>query len=307
MPQTTKRRETQKREQPVETVAIPQEVVEAPVEPRVSVILVARNQAPALRRAINALEKSQNRDRLEIIVVDCASTDESRDLDSEYETITVLRLPHNMGATRAMNIGTRTAKAEFVFFVSPNVEVAPETVTQLADRLENASDTSAVAPLLVDAEGNPVSRDEKIDDALAGNRGPVITATGESVVVEYAGCEALMIRKAFIKGMNYFDERFGHFGADLDLAMQINNAQRKIRIYPNIRATIHPAPDPNQGDPLFEADRINARAVFRSKYNGFFSGLTYRIGATFSALGGFRLKEMAAVLSGEKLDGSQSM
>ncbi|HTS78134.1 MAG TPA: glycosyltransferase [Bryobacteraceae bacterium] len=306
MPET-RRRDTQKREQPVETVAIPREQVEVPVEPRVSVILVSRNQAPALRRAIEALEKSQNRDRMEIIVVDCASEDESRELDSEYEKITLLRLPHNMGATRAMNIGTRTAKAEIVFFVSPNVEVSPDTVTRLADGLEGDSETTAVAPLLVDVEGNTVSRNQKIDDALSGNAGEPIVESEESIAVEYAGCDALMIRKQFIKGMNYFDQHYGHFGADVDLAAQIENAQRKIRLYPGIRATIHPAPDPNAGDPLFTADRIIGMSVWRRKYVGFFSGLTYRIGAIFSALAGLRFTELSALVSGQKLDGSQSM
>jgi GT2 family glycosyltransferase len=306
MPQI-QRRDTQKRETPIETVPVPQEPVEGPVEPRVSAILVSHNQAPALRRAIEALEKSQNRDRLEIIVVDCASDDESRDLDSEYENITLLRLPHNMGATRAMNIGTRTSKAEILLFISPNVEVAPDTVTKLADGLENDSDKSAVAPLLMDPEGHAISRSQSIEDALIGNPGEAIATDVECVAVEYAGRDALMIRKQFIKGMNYFDERFGHFGADVDLAMQMQNAQRKIGICPAIRATIHPAPDPNSNDPLFSADRILGTAAFLGKHEGFFGGLMYRIGAVFKALAGMRFKELTAVASGQKLDGTQSM
>jgi GT2 family glycosyltransferase len=302
------RRKDQKKELPVETVPIPQEQVEVPIEPRVSAILVARNQAGALRRAIDALEKSQNRDRLEIIVVDCASYDDTSQLDTEYENVTLLRLPHNLGATRAMNIGTRTAKAEILFFLSPNVEVATETVTKLADRLENASDTAAVSPLLADSQGKLVSREQKIREALKDTAdGQPITATGESVAVEYAPFNALMIRKQFIKGMNYFDERFGHFGADLDLAMQIGNAQRKIRVYPGIPATYYDAPDPQSDDPLFDADHEGGVAAWIGKYDGFFSGLVYRIGAIFRALLGLRLKEVAALASGQKLDGSQSM
>ncbi|MBZ5601758.1 MAG: glycosyltransferase [Acidobacteriia bacterium] len=302
------RRRTEKREQPVETVAIPQQPVEEIVEPRVSAILVAYNQAPALRRAIDALEKSLDRDRLEIIVIDNASDDESGQLDTEFENITLLRLPHNLGAARAMNIGVRTAKAEILFFLSPNIEVAPETATQLADRLENASDTAAVAPLLIDPSGAPVSRDQKIRDAIAGDdTGEIITATGESVAVEYAGPNVIMLRKSFLKGMNYFDERFGQFGADLDLAMQIRNTQRKIRIYPGIRAVYHAAPDPLSGDPLLAADRALGVAHWKGKYEGFFSGLMSRVGSIFSALAGFRFKELAALVSGQKLDGSQSM
>jgi len=307
MPET-RRRETQKREQPVETVAIPQEPVDQPVEPRVSVILIAHDQAAALRVAIAALEKSQDRERIEIIVVDCASHDDSRELDTEFENITLLRLPHNLGATRAMNIGVRTAKAEIIFFVSPNVEVAPGTITQLADRFENAPDTAAVCPLLIDRSGSPISRDQKIRDAVTGkNPGETITATGESVAVEYAPFTALMIRKQFIKGMNYLDERFGHFGADLDLAMQIRNAQRKIRIYPGIAATYHDAPYTFADETLATADRENGIAAWLAKYDGFFSGLMHRIGAIFGALARFRFGLLAALAGGKKLDGSQSM
>src|SRR5262249_3334889 len=90
---------------------------EEPLGLRVSVILVAYNQAPALRRALAALEKSADRERLEILVVDCGSTDESSRMDSEFPAINLLRLPHHLGATRAMNIATRTAKADLLFYL----------------------------------------------------------------------------------------------------------------------------------------------------------------------------------------------
>jgi GT2 family glycosyltransferase len=69
-------------------------------QPRVSVILVSHNQAPALRRAIDALEKSQGREEMEILLVDCGSQDESPHLDTDYPGITILRLPHHFGATK---------------------------------------------------------------------------------------------------------------------------------------------------------------------------------------------------------------
>lgn len=150
----TRRRNNSRREEPVATAPGPkQELVEEPFEPKVSAILAVHNQAAALRRAIQALERSQDRDRLEIIVVDCGSQDESAQIDSEFEGVTMLRLPLHFGATKALNIGTRTAKAELVFYLSPNVEVAPDTVSKLAAQLETESDTVAVCPLLADPEG----------------------------------------------------------------------------------------------------------------------------------------------------------
>jgi GT2 family glycosyltransferase len=136
--------------------------VEEPLGPRVSAILVALNQIEALRRAVAALDLSTDRERLEILVVDLGSQDGSPQLDSEFPSIVTLRLPHNFGATKAMNIGTRTAKADLVFYLSPDVEVAPDTVQKLADKLEEDSEAAAVCPLLVDQEGKPASRVYKL-------------------------------------------------------------------------------------------------------------------------------------------------
>lgn len=116
-----------------------------------------------------------------------------------------------------------------------------------------------------------------------------------------------MIRKQFIKGMNYFDEHFGHYGADADLAMQILRAQRKARIFPAIRATWHQAPDPLAGEPLADADRELGAARFIGKYDGLFAGLGYRIGAIFRALGRLDFRRLSALVSGQKLDGTQAM
>ncbi len=309
MPQT-RRRDTQKRETPIETVPVPQEQIEEPVVPKVSAILVAHNQAPALRRAIVALEASLDRDRLEILLVDSGSQDESAQLDVEYEGVTMLRLPHHFGATKAMNIATRTAKAEILFFLSPNVEVATETVSRLAALIEEAGETVGVCPLLVNPGGAPVSKVREVPtraDFLREPTGADVDLAAESVEVECPSLDALMIRKQFIKGMNFFDERFGQFGADADLAMQIGRAQKKVLLYSAIRATYHAAADPLAGDPLLAADRALGAAAFLGKYEGFFSGLSFRIGAIFRALGRFNFRELGALVSGQKLDGSQAM
>ncbi len=302
------RRRDARREDPVETIAIPQEAQEETIEPKVSAILIVFNQATALRRAVQALERSQDRERLEILVVDCGSQDGSSQIDSEYEGVTVLRLPMHLGATRAMNIGTRTAKADLVLYLSPNVEVAPDTVNKLAERLESDADAAAVCPLLSDPQGQVVSRDHNIRAMIAGGEFAVqIDATRDCVEMEHPGLDALMARKQFIKSMNYFDERYGHAWADADMAMQVRRAQKRIKLYPSIGATYHEAPDPNEGDPLFEADRVLGAAAFVGKYDGFFAGLMFRIGAIFRALGRFDFRQIGPLVSGQKLDGSQAM
>jgi GT2 family glycosyltransferase len=294
---------------PVQPAGVEQQRAEEPSGPRVSAVLVSFNQAPALRRAIEALERSQDRERLEILVVDCGSQDESPRLDADYPAVQILRLPQHFGATRAMNIAMRTAKAELVLLLSPDVEVLPDTVARLAARLDDDATTAAVCPLLCDPSGQPVSRAFRIPSSAALSAGalePVnIDATQESIVVEYAGRDALLARKQFIRGMNYFDERFGEYWADLDLAMQIRRSGKKIRQYPSIRATLHPGADPLQGDAVAEADRILGAAAFVGKYEGFFAGLRFRVAAILKALARLDLGGVGRLISGEKI-GSQA-
>jgi len=279
--------------------------IEEPLGPRVSAIIVARNQIEPVRRAVAALARSE---RIEILVVDLGSQDGSPQLDTEFPSIVMMRLPHNFGATKAMNIATRTAKADLMFYLSPDVEVAPDTVQKLADRLEQDSDASAVCPLLVDDAGQPASRVYKLPtaDSFSGEMQPVaIDLEAETVNVEYPGRDAVMVRKQFVKGMNFFDERFGQFWADADLAMQIRRANRKIRMYPSIKCVRHADSSEPANKGLLAADHAGGAAAFIGKYYGFMSGLGFRIVAIFRALGRFDFKQLIALVSGSKIDGSQ--
>jgi hypothetical protein len=123
--------------------------------------------------------------------------------------------------------------------------------------------------------------------------------------VNYPSREALLVRKGFIRGINYFDERFGEFGADLDLAMQIRRAAKKVRVYPAIRATRHPGSDGLQGDVLTEADKTLGAAALIGKYQGFLPGFRFRLAAILNALVRFDFRRLGFLVQGQKLDGSQ--
>lgn len=261
---------------------------------RTSVILLAYNQAPALRRALAALESSASRESFEILVVDCASTDGAREVDAEFPGIHMLRLPHHLGAGRALNIAVRTAKAETLLFLSPNVEVQPETVGTLADALEAAGpEVVAVCPA-VEGATHLYRLPSPSNVAL------IPAAPGDDV--EFASLDALTVRKGFVMAMNYFDQRYGHYWVDAELAMQIRKAGKKVRLAPEVRVQYHPAADPLDGDPVAAVDKILGAAEYAGKYGG--SGSRY--GAALGALARFDFQRFGALVSGQKLDGSQA-
>ena len=99
------------------------------------------------------------------------------------------------------------------------------------------------------------------------------------------------------------DERYGQFGADADLAMQIRKASRKILLVPSARVR-------HEGGGAYtsleRADFLLSRAVFLGKYLGFGAGLQARLAAVFGPLLSFRFGELKHTLGGRKIDGTQT-
>jgi N-acetylglucosaminyl-diphospho-decaprenol L-rhamnosyltransferase len=291
-------------------------------------VIVSYNDAPALRRCLAALETSEERDRMEIIVVDNGSRDASPRLDEEFPGVSFMRLPKNFGLAKAMNIGTRTAKGEYVFYAVPEVEVSPGTVRSLAAALDKDSAVIAAAPLLSDPEGHTFaevsslpSRQDLQEMALEGirwNREARHPAgTSEPVPVEVASTSALLVRRTFVKGMRHFDERLGHHWSGHELAIQIWRASRKVVLLPAVRVVRHPAPAWDGFVPEARAqlagDRLTGAAILLAKHFGWLAALKFRLAMMFRLAGriltlrdaGYHFSVLSMFLSGQKIDGSQ--
>jgi N-acetylglucosaminyl-diphospho-decaprenol L-rhamnosyltransferase len=262
-------------------------------------VVVSHNRAECLRRCLECLEKSEEREKLEVIVVDNASRDGSAALDADFPNVRFIRLPKNFGLTKAWNIGWRAAGAEYVFLLHDDTEVEPAATRLLADVLDANLDAAAVCPLLVDAEGRPAP--QVGDLPPDGQYRPAEVSGTEPAPVRYPRGAALMIRVFVIKAVRQIDEHYGQFGADADLATQIWRASKKILLVPAARAR-HAGGRERSAAEL--ADLQIGRAVFLGKHSGFAAGLKSRIGAAFRALFSFRFGELSNLLAGQKIDGT---
>jgi len=303
----------------------------APPPPVVSVLVVSHNCVEALRRCLAAIEGSRQRKTIEILIVDNGSVDGSGQLDADFPRCTILRLPRHFGQTRASNIGIRTAKGEFVLFLDPDVEVFPETIASLAARLSAEPEAVAVCPLLLNPEGEPVSRHGPLPTPEALYRfwrvdQPIASVAAdpgrESISVDYPGSGAMLVRRHFLLGMNYLDQRYAQHWWDADLFFRIRTASRTILLLTAIRATSHGGEGLwKAGDPAaratLSADCALGAAAFVGKHYGFFAGLMFRLRVLLAAFGqalwalvtfgevGYSWSRLARIGRGQKVDGSQ--
>ena len=312
MPIATKRKAEEKKTQPIleaEPEPRPEPEQQEPAR-KVTALIFSYDSAPALRRCVAALETSNDRNLIEILVVDCGSHDESPQIDTEFPNITILRLPRYFGRTKALNIGTRTAAGEYLFFLSPEVEVMPTTTPALMAKLESDSDAVAVCPMLVDTDAKPAAQFYRLPSPATGlERAQVsIDMAAESVPVECATFQAFMVRKYFVKGLNYLDERYGESWSDIELCFQILRANRRTFVLPQVTALYTPnSPYSESSRTVLEADRIHGAAVYFAKHYGFLTGLMFRIKQILKALFTLRLSLFAALISDSKIDGSQTV
>jgi GT2 family glycosyltransferase len=311
MPVASKRKVEARKAAPIVAVEPEPQLQEIDLPPaiKVTALVFSYDSAPALRRCLAALEGSNDRPSIEILVVDCGSHDESAQLDSEFSGVTMLRLPRYFGRTKALNIGTRTAAGEYLFFMTPEVEVLPTTIPSLLARLEADPETVAVCPLLLDTQTRPAEQFFRLPTPSTGlDLTPVtVDKAAELFPVEYATFQAFLVRKFFVKGLNYLDERYGDSWSDAELCYQIHRVSRKTLALPQVTALYTPgSPYAESARTILAADRVHGAAVFFGKHYGFAAGLLFRIKAIFKALFTFRIPLFAALISGAKIDGSQN-
>ena len=208
-----------------------------------------------------------------------------------------------------LNIATRTAAGEHLFLLSPEVEVLPTTIPALLARMESDPDAAALCPLLLDTESRSHAQFFLLPTPATGlELTPVeIDKAANAVPVEYATFEAFLVRKYFVKGINYLDERYGEFWSDAELCYQIRRASRKSLALPQVTALYTPhSPYSESSKNIMDADRVHGLAVYFGKHYGFLTGLLFRIKSILKALITLRLPLFVALVSGTKIDGSQS-
>jgi N-acetylglucosaminyl-diphospho-decaprenol L-rhamnosyltransferase len=274
--------------------------VEAPQPPKLTALVISHNRVDRLRACLASLEGSENRDRIEVLVVDNGSTDGSTEIEAEFPKALLVRLPKNFGLTKALNIGVRASNGEYICLLHEDTEVFPETLRALLAVIEAQPDVGCVCPLLVTPDGQPAPQ---LGSLPPDYRYEPAEVRGEPYAVPYPRGAMLLVRAYFLKAQGKIDEKYGQFGSDAELSFQIRRAGKKILVLPHVRAIHHGR---GANSPMLQADREIGRAVFIGKHMGVFAGFQARVSASFRALGRFEFGELSYLLSGQKVDGNQA-
>jgi glycosyltransferase involved in cell wall biosynthesis len=157
----------------------------------VSVIITAHNYAHYVERAMRSvLEQSLAKSEYEVLIINDASTDRTKDVLENYiDEVRVYNLEKNLGLAGARNFGIQKAKGQFIVFLDADDYVHKDLlkIQKLFLEENNSLDAVSTDYYLVDERGGRIRH---------------VSAEQEPIAC------GIMFRKDFLYNIGLYDESF---------------------------------------------------------------------------------------------------
>ena len=222
----------------------------------VTIIIVNFNTYPYLTPCLDSINKEGlASDKLEVIVVDNASSDNSVvKLKRKYPKVRLIGNKENAGFSKANNQAVKKAKGDFILFLNPDTIISKGAINKVLDFILNHKD-AGIATCRVELPTG------EIDDAchrgfptpwnafcqftgLSGLFPKSIFLNGYhlgyrdlDIVHEIDSCAGafMLVRKKDGDKIGWFDEEYFWYGEDLDFCYRMRKANRKIYYIPAVK------------------------------------------------------------------------
>jgi hypothetical protein len=184
--------------------------------PKVSVIIVNYNGESVLRRCFHSIANQDwPRDRLQIIVVDNASTDGSvAYMRQAWNGVEVVEAGGNLGYSGGANVGWARSDGDYVALMANDMFFPPNWINDMVSSIESRNDAAVVTTAMVNGD------DFNLDGGEWLNASPVLvgrtdtTGTGYTAVPWGGAC---LIRKNLFS--KPFDADYFLYGEDIYLGL----------------------------------------------------------------------------------------
>ncbi len=224
--------------------------------PQLSIVIVTFNSTADITRCLESLTTAPPRTTYEIIVVDNASSDGTADLiRAQWPRVRVVDAGGNIGFARANNMGIRVASGSLVLLLNPDTVVNGPAIDGLAACLDQHPGIAAVGPRIVDGHGRPELSWGPMISPLAEarqkllvvghDRGwPIASAavgrrTALSRDVDWVSGACLMARRADLRAIGLFDERFFLYTEDVDLCARLRAQRQRVHFLASVSIVHH--------------------------------------------------------------------
>lgn len=213
--------------------------------PFISIIIPSRNEEKFIGRCLDSLIKNNYpKERIEILVMDGRSTDQTREIIKNYsEKYSFIKFKDNPALFQpfALNKGIKESRGEIIIRCDAHAKYCQNYVKKLVFWLQKNKKIGNVGGVWVNEPGNNTSKAKGIAFALShpfcvgvnkyrvGAKKPTFVDT-----VPFGAW-----RREIFDELGYFDTNFLR-AEDLDFNMRLKKAGYKILLDPDIKITYYP-------------------------------------------------------------------
>ena len=214
------------------------------LQPEVSIVIPAHDQWQTTARCLTSIATTPAAVGYEVIVVDDASSDETRRALGEIAGITVIPLDTNVGFVHATNAGIAAAKGRFVVLLNNDTLVQPGWLDALVDLAEMDPTIGVIGAKLVypsgrlqeaggiiyrDGSGHNYGRDQDPNDVRFNFVRDV----------DYCSGACLLVRHEVLRALGGLDQRFAPaYYEDTDLCFAARSLGYRV-VYQPASVVVH--------------------------------------------------------------------
>lgn len=213
----------------------------------VSIIIVNYNTLKLTKQTIDSILLQTNGINTEIILIDNASSDGSKEYFSNYysEKIILIVNKENIGFGRANNIGIKLAKGKYIFLLNSDTILLNNAVKILFDFMEKNERVGVVGGNLYDIDNKPTISYELelpgnelislVKSKIWRNLNRKFNTGNKPLEVGYVCGADMMIRKNILEDIGYFDPDFFMYYEETELTARIRKRGYKIYNVPTAK------------------------------------------------------------------------
>ncbi|MDD5625873.1 MAG: glycosyltransferase family 2 protein [Patescibacteria group bacterium] len=250
----------------------------------ISIIIVNYNAQDWLEDCLRSILKYSADIKLEIIVIDNNSTDESKKFIREkFSTIKLIESDKNSGFGQANNQAAEIATGDILFFLNPDTLIQENIFQKIINAFEQDSKIGIVAPQLVLPDNSlqpwAYGKEEGIMGIIKNKFKNNLSAhqlANLSAEFDWVSGAALAIRRDIFEKINGFDEKFFMYFEDKDLCLRVKKLDYKIAVLPDAKI-IHFGGKSSGGDKQRKKLYYQSQNYFWRKHYGFFKSVLMRL------------------------------
>ena len=213
----------------------------APRDALISIIIVNFKVPDYLKRTLLSLREAELYNQSEIIVVDNASQDDSKNkIISEFPEVTWVGLKNNIGFGKASNVGAKSSHGTYLLFLNPDTLVSKNTLSVCVEFLQSRAGAGIMGPKIINADGSlqagcrrsfpsPLVALYRLTglsrlfpkSSRFGKYNLTYLDPDAAAEVDAVSGSFMFMSSALFREVGGFDEKYFMYGEDLDLCCRV--------------------------------------------------------------------------------------